>query len=93
MSNLLKYRAPSQISDAHSEIALYYRSIKKICRNCHAKLPIDSDNCRKCHNTDLRLKHKLRAYNGHHDLGNGGHGLNELRTIDLKNLRNKFKKV
>ena len=89
MSNLLKYRAPSQISDAHSEIALYYRSIKKICRNCHAKLPIDSDKCRKCHNTDLRLKHKLRACNG----GNGDYGLNELRTIDLKNVRNKFKKV
>ena len=86
MSYLLNYRAPWDISNDDSEIALYYRAIKKVCRNCHAKLPIDSDKCRKCHNTDLRIKHKLR-----YGFGNAG---NKVREINLKKLKlnlNKYK--
>ena len=91
MSNLLKYRAPSNMNDNDSTIALYYRAIKKICRNCHATLPIDSDKCRNCNSKDLRLKHKIRKYNGHHDQGQGGYGLNSMRIINLKEIRKNFK--
>ena len=81
MSNLLKYRASIDFNDHDSKIALYYRSIKKICRKCNARLPIDANICKKCHNTDLRIKHKLRAYNGHHDKAEGGHGHNNKKSV------------
>lgn len=87
MSNILNYRAPYLISDQDSEIALYYRSIKKICRKCHAKLPINADKCIKCHSKDLRLKHKLREYNG----GDTGYGYNKKRNINLKEIRKNYK--
>ena len=66
------------------DIALYYRSAKKICRKCYARLPLDSDKCRnkKCHNTDLRVKGCLRTsvcYQGY----------NPKRVINIKEIRKK----
>ena len=41
------------------KIAIISRRGKKICRNCYCRLPIDSEICRKCHNSDLRFKKKV----------------------------------
>ena len=87
MSQILGYRAPLAFSDHDSEIALYYRSVKKICRQCKAKLAINSKQCTKCHSKDLRIKHKLRPSNG----GNSGYGKNASRTINLKEFKKSFK--
>ena len=86
MSQILGYRAPLAFSDHDSEIALYYRSAKKICRKCKAKLAINSNQCIKCHSKDLRIKHKLRSSNG-----GTGYGLNDSRTINLKEFKKRFK--
>ena len=87
MSQILRYRAPLAFSDHDSEIALYYRAVKKICRKCKAKLAINAIQCIKCHNKDLRIKHKLRSSNG----GDSGYGLNASRTINLKEFKKRFK--
>ena len=86
MSQILGYRAPLAFSDHDSEIALYYRSAKKICRNCKAKLAINSNQCIKCHSKDLRIKHILRSSNG-----GSGYGFNTSRTINLKEFKKRFK--
>ena len=86
MSQILGYRAPFAFSDHDSEIALYYRAVKKICRKCKAKLAINAIQCIKCHNKDLRIKHKLRGSNG-----GTGYGLNDSRTINLKEFKKRFK--
>ena len=46
------------------ELAAKYRTEKKICRKCYCKLPLNAKICKnkKCHNTDLRLKHELYKY-------------------------------
>lgn len=44
-------------------LAESYRVKKLICRTCYARLDIRSHNCRKSkcgHNSDLRLKKKLK---------------------------------
>lgn len=41
-------------------IAKQSRCIKKVCRKCYARLPINCINCRKCSSTDLRKKHQLK---------------------------------
>ena len=33
---------------------------KLICRKCYARLDIKAKNCRKCKNTDLRIKKKIK---------------------------------
>ena len=88
MSKFLNYRAPDRLSDKDSKLALYYRSIKKICRDCHAKLAIDTEKCTKCHSKDLRLKHKIRKYNGSYL---DGFGLNSMRVINLNEFRRNYK--
>ena len=39
-----------------------YRTEKKICRKCYCVLPLNAKICKKCHNNDLRLKHKIYEY-------------------------------
>ena len=38
------------------KIAISYRIAKKICRKCFKRLPLDSNVCRSCKNSDLRVK-------------------------------------
>ena len=38
------------------KITIYNRIAKKICRNCYCQLPLNSNVCRKCKNSDLRTK-------------------------------------
>ena len=33
---------------------------KLVCRKCYARLNIKATNCRKCKNTDLRKKKKIK---------------------------------
>eukprot|EP00826_Nyctotherus_ovalis_P000447 TRINITY_DN0_c511_g1_i1.p1 TRINITY_DN0_c511_g1~~TRINITY_DN0_c511_g1_i1.p1 ORF type:complete len:136 (+),score=55.58 TRINITY_DN0_c511_g1_i1:39-446(+) len=45
-------------------LARKYKTDKKICRKCYARLPLRAHNCRKrkCgHSSSLRLKKKLKA--------------------------------
>ena len=43
-------------------LAVVYRTAKKICRKCYCRLPPDAKICRNCHNTDLRFKKELNHY-------------------------------
>ena len=65
--------------------------LKKICRKCKSTLPIDSIKCTKCHNKELRLKHKLRISNEGDCSDCLGYGYNKLRKINLKEIRKHFK--
>ena len=75
------YQEPDKNKLTPQEIAIYYRSAKKICRKCYAKLPLDAKKCRnpKCHNTDLRYKHSIE--------NQGHHGYNPSILIDLNRYR------
>ena len=49
---------------ALAALARKYKTDKKICRKCYARLPLRAHNCRKrkCgHSSSLRLKKKLKA--------------------------------
>ena len=51
-----------------TEIAIKYRTAKKICRKCHSILPPDTNKCRKCHNTDLRKRNNMSKGGMHYSL-------------------------
>ncbi len=36
------------------------RCLKMVCRQCYARLPENSINCRKCRSTNLRKKHQIK---------------------------------
>ena len=45
------------------KITISNRIAKKICRNCYCKIPLNSNVCRKCKNSDLRKKKVHHQHN------------------------------
>ena len=44
------------------KLAVLYRRVRKICRKCFCRLPLNAKICNKCKNPDIRYKKYFGGY-------------------------------